>query len=56
MGSIIIIAFIVIYSGFVILKKIKDIKAGKFCSCGCENCPSKSSCHSPNDTSKTKNI
>ena len=25
----------------VIIKKVKDIKKGKFCSCGCENCPAK---------------
>lgn len=25
----------------VIVKKVRDFKKGKFCSCGCENCLSK---------------
>jgi hypothetical protein len=41
MIGIIIALLIAIYSGIVIYKKYKDVKAGKFCSCGCENCPSK---------------
>ncbi|SCP98092.1 FeoB-associated Cys-rich membrane protein [Anaerobium acetethylicum] len=32
---------ITVYAGFVIIKKIKDIKKGKFCSCNCDSCPSK---------------
>ena len=26
---------------FVAIKKFKDIKRGKFCSCGCEDCKNK---------------
>jgi hypothetical protein len=37
-------ALIIAYAGYVIYKKIKDIKAGKFCSCGCGDCPSKAKC------------
>lgn len=30
----------------VVIKKIKDKKAGKSgCGCGCSNCPSKGKCH-----------
>lgn len=35
---------IVIYAGYIIYKKIKAVKAGKFCSCGCGDCPSKMKC------------
>ena len=28
-----------------IYKKVKDIKKGKFCDCGCSECPSKIKCH-----------
>ncbi len=37
-------ALLALYTGYVIYKKVKDIKAGKFCSCGCSDCPSKSKC------------
>ena len=46
MVSIIIVAAIVLYAAFVIRKKVKDMKAGKFCSCGCSDCPSAKKCHS----------
>jgi len=39
-----IIGIIVIYSIYVIYKKIKDMKKGKFCSSGCTNCPMKDKC------------
>lgn len=46
MGSTIIIgALIAAYIGYIIYKKAKDIKKGKFCSCGCDECPSKVKCH-----------
>lgn len=45
MASIIIVVAIVIYAAFVIRKKVKDMKAGKFCSCGCSDCPSSKKCH-----------
>jgi hypothetical protein len=38
-------ALIAIYAGYVIYKKVKDIRAGKFCSCGCSDCPTKIKCH-----------
>lgn len=43
--EIIIVALIVLYAGYVIYKKVKDMKKGKFCNCGCEECPSNSKCH-----------
>lgn len=32
---------IIIYVAFVIVKRVKAIKAGHFCNCGCDSCPSK---------------
>lgn len=41
-----VVAFVV---GLVIIKMVKDKKAGKkSCSCGCGGCPMKDSCHSNN--------
>jgi len=37
-------ALIAIYAGYIIYKKIKDLNTGKFCSCGCTNCPSQTKC------------
>lgn len=42
--TILIALVIIIYSLYVIRKRIKDIKKGKFCSCGCDSCPSSSGC------------
>lgn len=42
--SYVIGTLIAMYAGFVIYKKVKDVKAGKFCSCGCGDCPTKSKC------------
>ena len=39
MVEILIITVLVVYCGWVVAKKIKDIKAGK-CSCGCGGCSS----------------
>lgn len=48
MGSVVVSGIlllgILVYAGVVIRKKIKDMKAGKFCSCGCDSCPSASKC------------
>lgn len=41
--TIILIALITVYCFWVIRKKVKDAKRGKFCSCGCQDCPSKCS-------------
>ncbi|MFW5630254.1 FeoB-associated Cys-rich membrane protein [Acetivibrio ethanolgignens] len=43
MVEILIITVLVVYCGWVVTKKIKDIKAGK-CSCGCSGCDGCSSC------------
>ncbi|WP_167958309.1 FeoB-associated Cys-rich membrane protein [Anaerosporobacter faecicola] len=45
MVSILIVAAIVAYAGFVIRKKVKDIKEGKYCSCGCSGCGMRGQCH-----------
>ncbi|MBE5961207.1 MAG: FeoB-associated Cys-rich membrane protein [Lachnospiraceae bacterium] len=42
-ATIIIGVLIALYAAVIIRKKVKDVKAGKFCSCGCDSCPSK--CH-----------
>ena len=39
--TVIILAVIALYCFWVIRKKVKDVKKGKFCSCGCQDCPSK---------------
>jgi hypothetical protein len=42
--SYLIGGLIAAYAAYVIYKKVKDAKAGKFCSCGCSECPSKGKC------------
>ena len=42
--GIVILLLIGIYTFIVIRKKIKDIKNGQYCSCGCQDCPSHSRC------------
>ncbi|BBF45300.1 hypothetical protein lbkm_4062 [Lachnospiraceae bacterium KM106-2] len=44
MIEFIILFLIAAYAGFVITKKVKDIKKGKYCSCGCDSCTSSSKC------------
>jgi hypothetical protein len=44
MVGIIIGAVIVAYTGIIIYKKTKDLKAGKSCCGGCDSCPSKGKC------------
>lgn len=39
-ATIIIGLLIASYAGIVIIKKAKDMKNGKFCSCGCSDCTS----------------
>ncbi|MDD3172384.1 MAG: FeoB-associated Cys-rich membrane protein [Herbinix sp.] len=46
MIGIVLGAFIIGYTGFVIYKKTKDIKAGKSCCGGCSSCSSKNKCSS----------
>lgn len=38
MPTIIIGGLLAIYVFFVIRKKIKQVKAGQYCSCGCNDC------------------
>jgi hypothetical protein len=44
MFEYIIICAITIYFIYVIYKKIKNIRKGKFCDCGCENCSIRNKC------------
>lgn len=44
MVGIILGAVILAYTGMVIYKKTKALKAGKSCCCGCASCPSKGKC------------
>lgn len=44
MAGIIIVMLILMYTGFIIYKRTKDIKAGKSCCGGCSSCPSKGKC------------
>jgi hypothetical protein len=46
MPGIIIGALILGYTGFIIYKKVKDLKAGKTCCGGCSSCPSQEKCDS----------
>lgn len=48
----IIAGCVLLYVVFVIVKRVKDIKNGHYCNCGCDNCPSK--CNSK--VSKKKEI
>ncbi len=41
MIEIILWTAIVLAVIFAVARKIKNIKQGKLCDCGCENCPSK---------------
>lgn len=40
-ASIVIGTFIFAYAGYVIFRKVREWKAGRFCSCGCESCQMK---------------
>ncbi|MDO5291886.1 MAG: FeoB-associated Cys-rich membrane protein [bacterium] len=41
----ILLILIFSYAALVIRRKIKKIKAGQFCSCGCGDCPSSKKCN-----------
>ncbi|MBP3284214.1 MAG: FeoB-associated Cys-rich membrane protein [Clostridia bacterium] len=43
MARVIIIGILLGYCAFVIYRKVKNVKAGKFCDCGCSSCEAK--CH-----------
>ncbi|MGN0360795.1 MAG: FeoB-associated Cys-rich membrane protein [Hominisplanchenecus sp.] len=40
-ASIVIGTLIFAYAGYVIFRKVREWKAGRFCSCGCESCQMK---------------
>ena len=46
MAGIILVVLIIAYTGFIVYKKTKDVKAGKSCCGGdsCSSCPSKGKC------------
>lgn len=44
MAGIILAIIILGYTGFVIYKKAKDVKAGKSCCGGCSSCPMNEKC------------
>jgi hypothetical protein len=46
MAGIILVVVIVAYTGFVIYRKTKDVKAGKSCCDGCASCQMKDKCGS----------
>lgn len=48
-ATVIILVVILLYAAWVIRKKVKDVKKGNFCGCGCGDCPSKSKCSSKED-------
>ncbi|MBQ2971491.1 MAG: FeoB-associated Cys-rich membrane protein [Ruminococcus sp.] len=49
LATIIVLLAVILVVGLVVIKMIKDKKAGKkSCSCGCSGCPMKDSCHSDN--------
>jgi len=44
-GTIAVLIILVLIVSLIIIKKIRDKKNGvSSCGCGCENCPSNSSC------------
>lgn len=38
MSTIVIGLLITVYAGIIIYKKVKNIKQGKYCNCGCKDC------------------
>ena len=38
--TLIIVLLLGAYVFYVVRKRVREIKAGKFCSCGCADCPS----------------
>jgi positive regulator of sigma E activity len=47
MPGLILVILIIGYTGFVIYRKTKDIKAGKSCCSGCSSCQAKDKCGKP---------
>lgn len=44
MAGIILAVVILAYTGFIIYRKSKDVKAGKSCCGGCDSCGMKGKC------------
>ncbi len=44
MVEFVIAAVIIGYTGFVVYKRVKDLKAGKSCCGGCSGCAAKEKC------------
>lgn len=44
LATIVIVGLIGVYCFCIIKKKKKEIQEGRFCSCGCEDCPSRIKC------------
>ena len=53
MVTVIIGVLIALYSGLIIYRKIKDLKQGKYCGCGCNHCSLK--CKENNFENKQEN-
>lgn len=53
-ATIILALGIGLYAVWVIKKKVKDAKNGKFCSCGCAGCPG--SCGKPIQKEEEKEV
>lgn len=46
LATIIIVALIAAYAGYIIVKGIRKMKRGESgCGCGCSGCSSSSDCH-----------
>ncbi|WP_148410532.1 FeoB-associated Cys-rich membrane protein [Murimonas intestini] len=43
-STVVVGGAIFLYAAFVIRKRIKDIKNGRFCQCSCEGCSGSSRC------------
>ena len=48
MVGIVLAIVIISYTGFIIYKKSKDVKAGKSCCGGCSNCQMSEKCGNTN--------
>lgn len=46
LASIIVLIVVAVIVGAIVIKMVKDKKAGKSsCSCGCKGCPNSQNCH-----------
>lgn len=55
MEAVIIVGLIVAYCAYVIYRKVRNMKAGKFCSCDCSGCSAhQGSCSSQSKAEEIK--